>query len=76
MMYVSMRVVRQKWKGNGWLLMVTDIPLSIHDKHFLRQNGWPIPGNPAKCNLSYCQEHPGFQKYAVVSNTNSAKASA
>jgi hypothetical protein len=62
MEYLSMCVVRQrgvideKGKLLGWVLNTTDIPLSSHGKHFLRQHGWPIPGDPTKCNLFYCQE--------------------
>lgn len=62
MEYVSLCLVRQhgvyddKGKFQGWVLTQTDIPLSSHGKHFLRQRGWPIPGKPDKCNLLYCQE--------------------
>lgn len=60
MMFGHNSVVRIKSitssKGDkiGWVLKVTDIPLSEHDKHFLRERGLPVPGK-FKCNMYVCQ---------------------
>lgn len=60
MMFGYERIVRmrgtydQNGKHNGWALRLTDIPLSEHDKHFLREHGLPVPGK-FKCQMLTCQ---------------------
>jgi hypothetical protein len=52
---VRMRAITSpKGEELGWVLVVTNIPLSEHTKHFLRERGLPVPGK-FKCTMDICQ---------------------